>query len=158
MSKKIPRKMRSLFQSGLQCLEITKKSLIILHIITLFEKSNFCPKIQFWQKPNIFTSFSSNIFLTIFLVKSKLSTAKKSKTTTFSRVFHPKKIDNYLGKSKLIFRTKNEAFEQCDYKSLKITWKSLILNHFFFRFLMFKRWIWRLLENPLDLCLPRISI
>ena len=26
----------------------------------------------------------------IFLVKSKLSTAKKSKTTTFSRVFHPK--------------------------------------------------------------------
>ena len=30
------------------------------------------------------------MFLTIFLVKSKLSTAKKSKTTTFSRVFHPK--------------------------------------------------------------------
>ena len=54
---------------------------------TLFEKSNFCPKIWFWQNPNIFTSFSSKIFLTIFLVKSKLSTAKKSKTTTFSRFF-----------------------------------------------------------------------
>ena len=40
---------------------------------------------------NIFTSFSLKIFLTIFLVKSKLSTAKKSKTTTFSRVFHPQK-------------------------------------------------------------------
>ena len=40
---------------------------------------------------NIFTSFSPKNFLTIFLVKSKLSTAKKSKTTTFSRVFHPKK-------------------------------------------------------------------
>ena len=40
---------------------------------------------------NIFTSFSPKIFLTIFLVKSKLSTAKKSKTTTFSRVFHPQK-------------------------------------------------------------------
>jgi len=51
--------------------------------------------------------------LTIFLVKSKLSTAKKSKTPTFSRVFHPKKIDNFLGKSKLNFGTKNEDFEQC---------------------------------------------
>ena len=58
--------------------------------ITLFEKLNFCPKIQFWQNPNIFTSFSPKFFLTIFLVKSKLSTAKKSKTTTFSRVFHSK--------------------------------------------------------------------
>ena len=35
---------------------------------------------------------SANFFLIIFLVKSKLSTAKKSKTTTFSRVFQPKKI------------------------------------------------------------------
>ena len=54
------------------------------------KKSNFCPKIQLWQNPNIFTSFSPNFFLTIFLVKSKLSRAKKSKTTIFSRVFHPK--------------------------------------------------------------------
>ena len=38
----------------------------------------------------------------------------KSKTTTFSRVFHPKKkIDNFLGKSKLNFWTKNEDLEQC---------------------------------------------
>ena len=83
-------------------------------IFTLFENSNFCPKIQFWQNPNIFTSFSPKFFLTIFLVKSKLSTAKKSKTTTFSRVFHPNKIDNFHGKSKLNFWTKNEDFEQCD--------------------------------------------
>ena len=51
-----------------------------IYIITLFEKSNFCPKIQFWQNPNIFTSFSPKFFLTIFLVKSKLSTAKNPKT------------------------------------------------------------------------------
>ena len=38
---------------------------------TLFEKSNFCPKIKFWQNPNIFTSFSPKFFMTIFLVKSK---------------------------------------------------------------------------------------
>ena len=34
--------------------------------ITLFEKSNFCPKIQFLQNPNIFTSFSSNFFFDNF--------------------------------------------------------------------------------------------
>ena len=48
-------------------------------------------------------------------MKSKLSTAKKSKTIIFSRVFHPKKLTIFLGigKSKLIFGTKNEDFEQC---------------------------------------------
>ena len=45
---------------------------------TLFKKSNFCPKIQFWQNPNIFTSFSPKFFWQFFLVKSKLSTAKMS--------------------------------------------------------------------------------
>ena len=44
-----------------------------LTIFTLFEKSNFCPKIQFWQNPSIFMSFSPKFFLTIFLVKSKLN-------------------------------------------------------------------------------------
>ena len=71
---------------------------------TLFEKSNFCPKIQFWQ--NIFTSFSYKFFLTIFLVKSNVSTAKKAITTNFSRVYKAKKIDNFLGTSKLNFWTK----------------------------------------------------
>ena len=69
---------------------------------TLFEKSNFYPKFQFWQNSNILTSFSLKYFLTIFLVKSKLSTAKKSKSTTFSRVFHPKFFwQIFLVKSKL---------------------------------------------------------
>ena len=74
---------------------------------TLFEKSNFCPKIQFWQNLNIFTSFSPKIFLTIFLVKSKLSTAKKSNPPS------KKKIDIFFAKLKLNFWTKNEDFEQC---------------------------------------------
>ena len=73
---------------------------------THFEKSNFCPKIQFWQNPNIFTSFSPKYFLTIFLVKSKFSTAKKSKTTTFSQVFHPKKSIIFSGNQSWIFRQK----------------------------------------------------
>ena len=33
---------------------------------TLFEKSIFCPKIQFWQNPNIFTSFSIQNFFDNF--------------------------------------------------------------------------------------------
>ena len=65
-------------------------------------------------EPQHFHEFFDQFFFTIFLVKSKLSTAKKSKTTTFSRVFHPKKIDNFLGKSKLNFWSKNEDFEQCE--------------------------------------------
>ena len=42
------------------------------------------------QIPQHFHEFFTQFFLTIFLVKSKLSTAKKSKTITFSQVFHPK--------------------------------------------------------------------
>ena len=79
---------------------------------THYSKSQiFVQKLHFDKTPTFSRVFHPNIFLTIFLVKSKLSTAKKSKTRTFSRVFHPKKIDNFLGKSKLNFWTKNEDFE-----------------------------------------------
>ena len=100
-------------------------------------------KVNFLYKISISRVFHPNLFFTIFLVKSKLSIATKSKTTTFSRVFHPRKnrqffswiqscqqlkspkpqhfhefltpqkIGNFLGKSKLNFWTKNEDLEQC---------------------------------------------
>ena len=83
--------------------------------MTHYSKSQiFVQKFNFDKAPTFARDFHP-IFLTIFLVKSKLSTAKKSKTTAFSRVFHPK-IDNFLGKSKLNFWTKNEDFEQCESK------------------------------------------
>ena len=81
------------------------------HHYTLFEK--FLSKNSFWQNSNVFTSFSLNFFLTIFPVKSKLSTAKKSKITTFHEFFTQKKSTLFLTKSKLNFWTKNEDFEQC---------------------------------------------
>ena len=82
------------------------------HII---RKVKFLSENSILTKPQHFHEFFTQIFfLTIFLVKSKLSTAKKPKTTTFSRVFHPKKFDNFLRKSKLNFWTKNEDFEQFD--------------------------------------------
>ena len=69
-------------------------------------------------KPQHFHEFFTQKILTIFLVKSKLSTAKKSKTKTFSRVFHPQKIGNFLGKSKWNYWTKNEDFEQCAHRKM----------------------------------------
>ena len=60
----------------------------IFHNSHYTNSQNFVQKFNFDNKTNIFTSFSPKIFLTIFLVKSKLSKAKKSKTATFSRVFH----------------------------------------------------------------------
>ena len=65
-----------------------------------FVKSNLSAAKK--SKTTTFSRIFSLKFLTIFLVKSKLPTAKKSKITTFS----PKKFDNFLGKSKLNFRTK----------------------------------------------------
>ena len=60
-------------------------------------------KILFLKRIPAFSwDFNQNLFLTIFLVKSKLSTAKKSKTRTFSRVFHQKKIDNFSREIKVV--------------------------------------------------------
>ena len=83
-------------------------------------KVKFLSKNSILTKPQHFHEFSTpNFFVTTFLVKSKLSTAKKSKTAAFSRVFHPK-IENFLGKSQLNFWTKNEDFEQCVNSDLPI--------------------------------------
>ena len=49
-------------------------------------------------------------FLAIFLVKSKLSTAGKSKTTTFSRVFNPKKNRQFSREIKVEFLDKKWRF------------------------------------------------
>ena len=82
-------------------------------------KVKFLFKTSILTKSQHFHEFFTQIFFTIFLVKSKLSTAKMSKTAAFSRVFHPK-IENFLGKSQLNFWTKNEDFEQCVNSDLPI--------------------------------------
>ena len=74
----------------------------------------FVQKFNF-DKTQTFSRVFHPIFLTIFLVKSKLSTAKKSKTTTFSRVFHPKKNRQFSWEINLEFLDKKEDFEQCDF-------------------------------------------
>ena len=80
--------------------------LLLTKVVEIAFPTNFVNTLLFWQNPNIFTSFSPQIFLTIFFVKSKLSAAKKYKTTTFSRVFHPKKNLNFLWNQSWIFGQK----------------------------------------------------
>ena len=96
---------------------LSKYIIVTLHVAHYSKSQIFVQKFNFDRTPTFSRVFHPNFFLTIFLVKSKLSTAKKYKTTTFSRVFHQKKIDNFLGKSKLNFWTKNEDFEQCDVRN-----------------------------------------
>ena len=94
-------------------LENTKhKTLFSVNLFSLKFSHNsksqiFVQKFNFYK---ILTSFSPQIFVANFLVKSKLSTAKKSKTRTFSRIFHQKKRQ-FSRESKLNFWTKNEDFE-----------------------------------------------
>ena len=81
---------------------------------THYSKSQFfVQKFNFDKTQTFPRVFHPIFFWQFFSWNPKLSTAKKSKTTTFSRVFYPKKIDNFLGKLKLNFWTKNEDFEQC---------------------------------------------
>ena len=80
-----------------QCLGIKVSTIDNILTFALCSKSPiFIHKINL-TKPQHFPEFFTQFFLTIFLVKSKLSTGKKSKTTTFSRVFHPKKSTIFLG-------------------------------------------------------------
>ena len=91
---------------GTSCTKICKS--------TLFEKSIFCPKIQFWQNLNIFTSFSSNIFWQFFSWNKNCQQLNSPKPQQFHEFFTWKKKSTFFcGKSKLNFWTKNDDFEQC---------------------------------------------
>ena len=79
-------------------------------LLYTIRKVKILSKNSILTNPNIFTSFLPKIFLTIFLVKSKLSTAKKSKTTTFSRVFHPEKNRQFSREIKVEFLNKKWRF------------------------------------------------
>ena len=69
-------------------------------------KVKFLSRNSILTKPEHFHEFLTRIFLTIFLVKSKLSTAKKSKSKTaaFSRVFAQ---NNFYSAANQVIWTKN---------------------------------------------------
>ena len=60
------------------------------HMSTLSEKSNFCPKIQFWQNPNIFTSFSPKFFWQFFSWNQSCQQLKSPKPQHFHEFFTQK--------------------------------------------------------------------
>ena len=57
---------------------------------TLFEKSIFFQKIQFWQNSNIFTSFLPNFFWQFFSWNQSCQQLKSPKSQHFHEFFAPK--------------------------------------------------------------------
>ena len=96
---------------------------------TLFEKSNFCPKIQFWQNftifswnqscqqlksanPQHFHEFFTWNFFDKFSREIKV-VLQNPKPQHFHEFFTPPKKNRQFFWGKLNFWTKNEDFEQC---------------------------------------------
>ena len=69
---------------------------------TLFEKSNFCPKIQFWQNPNIFTSFSPKFFWQFFSWNQSCQQLKSPKPQHFHEFFTQIFFDNFSREIKVV--------------------------------------------------------
>ena len=74
---------------------------------TLFKNLNFCPKIQFRQKPQHFHEF----FTQFFSWNQSCQQLRSPNPQHFHEFYTPKKIDNFLGKSKLNFWTKMKICE-----------------------------------------------
>merc|ERR1712049_56959 len=92
---------------------------LVFHTIHTIRKVKFLSKNSILTKPQHFHEFfTQNFFLTIFLVKSKLSTVKKSKTTTFSQVFHPEKSTIFSGNQSRIFGQKIKISNSVKFYSL----------------------------------------
>ena len=88
---------------------------------------------------NIFTSFSPKIFLTIFLVKSKLSTAKKVQHRSIFTSFSPKTIWQFFsGNQSWIFRQKMKISNSVKYAN---TYLKLCLA-FFFALKILSNFVW----------------
>ena len=93
-------------------------------------KSQIVQKFNFEKTPTFLRVFTQ-IFLTIYLVKSKLSTAKESQTTTFSRVFHPKKSTIFPGNQSWIFGQKMKISNSVRRQEIKMTRRFHVKNTFF---------------------------
>ena len=65
------------------------------------------------KKPTFSRVFHPNFFWQFFSWNQSCHQLRSLKPQHFHEFFTPIKIDNFLGKSKLNFWTKNEDFEQC---------------------------------------------
>ena len=111
---------------------------VVIDLHHTIQKVKFLSKNSILTKPQHFREFFTQIFfLTIFLVKSKLSTAKKPKTTSFS----PKKIDKFFGKSMLNFWTKKWRFRTvCPYGRDWLLCRQVFSFHYGFWYVWIFEW------------------
>ena len=85
-----------------------------MQLHTHYSKSQiFVQKFNFDKTPTFSRVFHPNFFWQFFSWNQSCQQLKSPKPQHFHEFFTPKKIDNFLGKSKLNFWTKNEDFEQC---------------------------------------------
>ena len=85
----------------------TKTREIQSHYCTLFEIFIFCPKIQFWQNPNIFPSFSPKFFFFIFFSwNQSFQQLIIPKPQHFFEFFIPKNSTIFSGNQSWIFGQK----------------------------------------------------
>ena len=87
---RFPRAISWCLKLQLSLVTVVSANRLVSSGVHTIRKVKFLSKNSIWTKPKHFHEFLPKFFLTIFLVKLKLSTAEKSKTTSFSRVFHPK--------------------------------------------------------------------
>ena len=91
-----------------------------MKMITLFKKSNFCPKIQFWQNPNILTSFSPNFFFWQFFWWNQSCQQLKSPKSQHFHEFFTQKNRQFSPEIKVEFLDKKWRF--------RTVWTSTICN------------------------------
>ena len=70
---------------------------------TPFEKSNFCPKIQFWQQSQHFPEFFTQIFWQFFSWNQSCQQLKSPKPQHFHEFFTPKKSTIFSENQSWIF-------------------------------------------------------
>ena len=130
----------SKFNSTRQIL-IKKQIEIKLITKTRYSKSQiFVQKFNFDKTPTFSRVFHPNFFWQFFSWNQSCQQLKCPKPQLFHEFF-TQKIDNFLGKTKLNFWTKNEDFEQCDLG--KVAGRdTFLLNPFICEFFhITKKWV-----------------
>ena len=102
-------------EGRLEChfVEEQKMKIETFQLISHYSKSQIFVQKFNLTKPQHFHKFFTQIFFWQFFSWNQSCQQLKSPKPQHFHEFFTKKIDNFLGKSKLNYRTKNEDFEQC---------------------------------------------
>jgi len=96
---------------------------------THYSKSQMFGQIfNFDKTPTFSRVFHPKFFWQFFSWNQSCQELKSPKPQHFHEFFTHKKIHNFLGKSKLIFWTKNQDFEQCVFQSYSSLFQILMIG------------------------------